>query len=67
MSSPFFRDLLSLPQPPNNESVDGIPVVQLPEDAELLICLVSMLYPVRPVMPHSKIKDVVSTCRLSKL
>ncbi|KAH9022443.1 hypothetical protein EDB84DRAFT_495727 [Lactarius hengduanensis] len=26
MSSPFFRDLLSLPQPPDGELVDGLPV-----------------------------------------
>ena len=36
MSSPFFKDLLSLPQPPDSELVDGLPVVTLPEDASLL-------------------------------
>jgi len=65
MSPPFFRDLLSLPQPPNSESVDGIPVVQLLEDAELLNSLVSMLYPVRPVMPHSyeKVLYLLAACQ----
>ena len=51
MTSPFFRDLLSLPQPYDCEMIDGIPVLQLSEDAELLHSLVSMLYPVDPVIP----------------
>jgi hypothetical protein len=53
MASPFFKDLLSLPQPSDSESVDGLPVVQLSEDSELLDSLVSILYPVRSVIPNS--------------
>ena len=53
MSSPFFKDLLSLPQPPDNELVDGLPVVQVPENAHLLNSLVSLLYPTPPVIPRS--------------
>ena len=53
MASPFFRDLLSLPQPSDSETVDGLPVVQLSEDAELLKSLVSMIYPVSPSTPDS--------------
>jgi hypothetical protein len=45
MSSPFFKDLLSLPQPPDAENVDGLPVVALPEDAGLLHSLISLLEP----------------------
>jgi hypothetical protein len=65
MASPFFRDLLSLPQPSDGESVDGLPVVQLPEDAELLNCLMSMLYPVHPVIPDSydKVLYLLATCQ----
>ena len=40
MSSPFFKDLLSLPQPPDAEIVDGLPVVALPEDSGLLNSLI---------------------------
>ncbi|KAH9053903.1 hypothetical protein EDB87DRAFT_1689682 [Lactarius vividus] len=36
VSSPLFKDLLSLPQPPDDELIDGLPVIQLPEDADLL-------------------------------
>ncbi|KAH9053910.1 hypothetical protein EDB87DRAFT_145757 [Lactarius vividus] len=36
VSSPFFEDLLSLPQPPDGEHIDGLPVIQLSEDAGLL-------------------------------
>jgi hypothetical protein len=53
MASPFFKDLLSLPQPSDGEVVDGLPVVQLPESSELLTCLISIIYPVPTVMPHS--------------
>ena len=49
MSSPFFEDLLSLPQPPGDELVDGLPVVQLPENACLLNSLISFLYPTRRI------------------
>ena len=51
--SPFFKDLLSLPQPSDGEIVDGLPVIQLSEGSELLSSLVSMLYPVRAVIPNS--------------
>jgi hypothetical protein len=53
VASPFFKDLLSLPQPSDSESVDGLPVVQLTEDSELLNSLVSTLYPVPTVIPNS--------------
>jgi hypothetical protein len=53
MVSPVFKDLLSLPQPSDSEYIDGIPVVRLPEDSELLNCLVSILYPVHTVIPSS--------------
>jgi hypothetical protein len=52
MSSPFFKDLLSLPQPPDDELVDGLPVVQLSENADLLNSLISLLYPIPPVIPE---------------
>jgi len=65
VASPFFRDLLSLPQPSDSESVDGIPVVKFPEDAELLNSLVSMLYPVHPVIPDSydKVLYLLAACQ----
>jgi BTB/POZ domain len=53
MASPFFKDLLSLPQPSDSEIVDGLPVVRLPESSELLNNLLSILYPVPTVMPNS--------------
>jgi hypothetical protein len=65
MASPLFTDLLSLPQPSTSESVDELPVVHLPEDAELLNSLVSMLYPIRPVMPDSydKVLHLLAACQ----
>jgi len=65
MVSPFFGDLLSIPQPSDSESVDGLPVVQFSEDAELLSTLVSMLYPVRRVIPDSyeKVLNLLAACQ----
>jgi hypothetical protein len=51
-SSPFFRDMFSLPQSPNDAGDDALPVVDLSEDAETLNSLVSMLYPVVREIPH---------------
>ena len=53
LASPFFKDLLSLPQPSDGETFDGLPIVQLSETSELLSSLVSMFYPVPMVMPDS--------------
>jgi hypothetical protein len=53
MVSSVFKDLLSLPQPSDSESDDDLPVVQLPEDSELLHSLFSIIYPVPTVIPNS--------------
>ena len=54
MASPFFKDhLLSLPPPSHTEVVGGLRVVQLSENSELLNTLLSILYPVRTVLPNS--------------
>jgi len=65
MSSPFFDDLLSLPQPPDGELVDGLPVIQLSEDAGLLNSLISLLYPIAPVIPSSyeKVFALLAACQ----
>jgi hypothetical protein len=55
MSSPFFEDMFSLPQPQSSdkEIVDELPVVQLPEDAEVLSSLITMLYPIPSKLPDA--------------
>ena len=55
MSSPFFDDLFSLPQPQSSykEVVDGLPVVRLPENAEVLSSLITMVYPIPSELPNS--------------
>ncbi|KAH8995922.1 hypothetical protein EDB92DRAFT_1814393 [Lactarius akahatsu] len=65
MSSPFFKDLLSLPQPPDDELVEGLPVIQLSEDADLLNSLISLLYPIPPVIPGSyeKVFALLAACQ----
>ena len=65
MASPVFKDLLSLPQPSDGESVDGLPMVQLSEDSDLLSTLVSMLYPLHPVIPKSYEKVLYSLATFS--
>ncbi|KAH9020949.1 hypothetical protein EDB85DRAFT_2120444 [Lactarius pseudohatsudake] len=65
VSSPFFADMFSLPQPPDNDVVDGLPVVRLSEDAELLSRLLTMLYPVPSVVPDSydKAVELLAVCQ----
>lgn len=65
MASPFFKDLLSHSRPSDSEFVDELPVVQLSEDSELLNCLISILYPVRTVIPKSyeKVLYLLATCQ----
>jgi hypothetical protein len=65
VASPVFKDLLSLPQPSDSESDDDLPVVQLPEDSELLQSLISIIYPVPTVIPNSyeKVSYLLATCR----
>jgi hypothetical protein len=55
MSSPFLDDMFSLPQPQPSDKdvVNGLPVVRLSEDAEVLNSLISMLYPIPSVLPNS--------------
>ena len=62
MASPFFKDLLSLPQPSDSEMADGLPVVRLPETSELLTSLISFLYPVPSVIPNSYEKVLYRIC-----
>jgi hypothetical protein len=67
MSSPFFEPTFTLPQPqaPDDELVDGLPVVQLPEDADLLTSLISLLYPIPPAIPGSyqKVFALLAACQ----
>jgi len=65
MVSPFFKDIFSLPQLPDSESVDGLPLIKLSEDAELLNTLLSMIYPVRVVIPDSyeKVLNLLAACQ----
>jgi hypothetical protein len=53
ISSPFFNDLFSLPQPPDGEAHNGLPVVHVSENAELLHNLLPLLYPIPSVIPES--------------
>jgi hypothetical protein len=65
-SSPFFRDMFSLPQPPNGVVPNVLPVVHLSEDAETLDSLISMLYPVPPEMPPSSDNDLALLAAAAK-
>jgi BTB/POZ domain len=65
-SSPFFRDMFSLPQPPNGVVPNPLPVVHLSENAETLDSLISMLYPVPPEMPPSSDNDLALLAAAAK-
>ena len=53
ISSPFFHDMFCLPQPLDSEVVDGLPIVHVSEDAEILHSLLTALYPITSVIPDS--------------
>jgi hypothetical protein len=59
LSSSIFGDMFSLPQPSNDQAVDGLPIVRLSEDAEVLNGLLTMLYPIPSVMPQSYEKSLM--------
>jgi hypothetical protein len=61
-SSLFFSNMFSLAHPADDEIVDGFPVVRLPENAEILHSLVTMLYPIPSVIPNSydKVLDLLA-------
>ena len=42
-----------LPQSSDKETIDGLPVVRLSEDAELVRALITVLYPIPPEIPTS--------------
>ncbi|KAH9174301.1 hypothetical protein EDB89DRAFT_1904510 [Lactarius sanguifluus] len=65
MSSSFFKHPLSFPRPPDDELVDDLPVIQLSEDAGLLSSLISLLYPISPVIPGSyeKVFALLAACK----
>ncbi len=65
MSSSFFKYRLSLPRAPDGELIDGLLVIQLSEDAGLLNSLVSLLYPISPVIPGSykKVFALLAACQ----
>ena len=65
-SSPFFADMFSLPQPLNDATPDGLPIVHLSEDAEVLNSLISMLYSVALEMPHSSDKILALLSAVAK-
>ncbi|KAH9031485.1 hypothetical protein EDB84DRAFT_171750 [Lactarius hengduanensis] len=52
-SSWVFRDMFTLPRPPNNETVNGLPVVDISEDAELVRSLITIMYPIPSELPAS--------------
>ena len=68
MSSPFFGDMFSLPQPSESdqEVVDGLPVLRLSEDAEVLKCLLTMLYPIPSMIPDSYDKALMALAASQK-
>ena len=57
--SAFFKGLLSQPQSPGSETVNGLPVIRLSEDLALLNFLLSMLYRPEEVPSPSSYKQVL--------
>jgi hypothetical protein len=66
ISSPFFNDMFSLPQPSNDTAADGLPIVHVPENAELIHSLLTVLYPIPSVIPDSYEKTLTLLAALQK-
>ena len=64
-SSWVFRDMFTLPWPPNNEMINGFPVVDISEDAELVRSLITILYPIPSDIPasHDRILALLATAQ----
>jgi len=45
--------MFSLPQPSNDETIDGLPFVRLSEDAEIVRALITVMYPIPTEIPTS--------------
>ena len=65
MESRYFKERVSISQSSSVEVVDGLPVITLPEDAEVLYHLVPMLYPAHPAIPwsESQVLSLLATCQ----
>jgi hypothetical protein len=61
-----FSKICSLPQPTDDEIVEGLPLVQLSEDASFLGNLVSLLYGQRAIKPGSyeKVFGLLAACQI---
>lgn len=42
--STVFADMFSIPQPPDQETIEGCPVVKLPDSASGVACLLEAIY-----------------------
>ncbi|KAF8262692.1 hypothetical protein EI94DRAFT_1743016, partial [Lactarius quietus] len=64
-SSPVFNDMFSLPQPSDDEAVDGLQIVELTEDSELVRALITALYPIPSELPtsHDRILALLSAAQ----
>ncbi len=59
--------MLLLPQPPNSdETIDGLPVVRLSEDSEIVRALITILYPITPEIPTSYERILALLCAAQK-
>ncbi|KAF8262045.1 hypothetical protein EI94DRAFT_1442394, partial [Lactarius quietus] len=66
ISSPLFNDMFALPQPCDDKAVDGLPIVHVSEDSELLHSLLSVLYPIPSAIPDSYEKKFTLIAALQK-
>ncbi|KAJ7490867.1 hypothetical protein FB451DRAFT_1079622 [Mycena latifolia] len=66
--SPVFKDMLSFPQPPDSETIEGCPVVRLPDRATDVIRFFKAIFDSSFFEPHPSVSDletVISILHLS--
>ncbi|KAJ7825280.1 hypothetical protein B0H14DRAFT_2369046 [Mycena olivaceomarginata] len=63
--SPIFKDMLSFTQPPDAETIDGCPVVKLPDLATDITCFFRAIFDSSPTPAEVDFVDVLSILRCS--
>lgn len=59
--SPVFADMFAMPPPPTTDQYDGVPLVEMPDDANALRDFIAFLYDPECVPVHTRVSTIYST------
>ncbi|KAJ6587198.1 hypothetical protein DFH09DRAFT_910240 [Mycena vulgaris] len=61
--SPVFKDMFAMPPPPTIAHYDGVPLVEMPDDADSLRNLIVLLYDSKCVFTFKMLRPLISMSR----